>query len=142
MDKTALIDEKPVELPAKKFELLALLIENQGKTLKKSTCLALSGAVTVIRSCKHSMCISTAFARLNNVPQELARGNLAVPIPGEKNVESIEDNRKKEITMQRDKKLLLLSLSHDIKTPLSANGEVYAEIRDGCFYITLVVKMA
>ena len=35
VDKTALIDEKPVELPAKKFELLALLIENQGKTLKK-----------------------------------------------------------------------------------------------------------
>ena len=34
--------------------------------------------------------------------------------------ESIEDSRKKEITMQRDKKLLLLSLSHDIKTPLSA----------------------
>ena len=104
--------------------------------------MALSGAVTAIRSCKRSMCISTAFARLNNVPQELARGNLAVPIPGEKNVESIEDNRKKEITMQRDKKLLLLSLSHDIKTPLSANGEVYAEIRDGCFYITFVVKMA
>ena len=35
VDKTALIDEKPVELPAKEFELLALLIENQGKTLKK-----------------------------------------------------------------------------------------------------------
>ena len=34
--------------------------------------------------------------------------------------ESIEDSRKKEITMQRDRKLLLLSLSHDIKTPLSA----------------------
>ena len=34
--------------------------------------------------------------------------------------ESIEESRKKEITMQRDKKLLLLSLSHDIKTPLSA----------------------
>ena len=34
--------------------------------------------------------------------------------------ESIEDSRKKEITMQRDKKILLLSLSHDIKTPLSA----------------------
>ncbi len=73
------------------------------------------------------------FGRLNNVPQELARGNLAVPIPEEKSRffskftwgvnllrESIEDSRKKEITMQRDKKLLLLSLSHDIKTPLSA----------------------
>lgn len=77
--------------------------------------------------------IITPFGRLNDVPQELAKGNLAVPIPEEKSRflgrftwginllrESIEDNRKKEITMQRDKKLLLLSLSHDIKTPLSA----------------------
>ena len=73
------------------------------------------------------------FGRLNDVPQELARGNLAVPIPEEKSRffgkftwgvnmlrESIEENRTKEISMQRDKKLLLLSLSHDIKTPLSA----------------------
>ena len=73
------------------------------------------------------------FGRLNDVPQELARGNLAVPIPEEKSRffgkftwgvnllrESIEESRKKELAMQRDKKLLLLSLSHDIKTPLSA----------------------
>lgn len=77
--------------------------------------------------------IIVPFGRLNDVPQELARGNLAVPIPEEKSRffgkftwgvnllrESIENSRKKEITMQRDKKLLLLSLSHDIKTPLSA----------------------
>ena len=35
-DRTAVIDGKPVELPAKEFDLLALLIENQGKVLKKS----------------------------------------------------------------------------------------------------------
>ena len=77
--------------------------------------------------------IIVPFDRLNDVPKELARGNLAVPIPEEKSRffgkftwgvnllrESIEDGRKKEITMQRDRKLLLLSLSHDIKTPLSA----------------------
>ena len=77
--------------------------------------------------------IIVPFGRLNDVPKELARGNLAVPIPEEKSRffgkftwginllrESIEDSRKKEITMQREKKLLLLSLSHDIKTPLSA----------------------
>ncbi|MDE6714725.1 MAG: HAMP domain-containing histidine kinase [Lachnospiraceae bacterium] len=87
--------------------------------------------------------IIVPFGRLNDVPQELARGNLAVPIPEEKSRffgkftwgvnllrESIEDSRKKEITMQRDKKLLLLSLSHDIKTPLSAiklNAKVLAK---------------
>ena len=77
--------------------------------------------------------IIVPFGRLNDVPKELAKGNLAVPIPEEKSRffgkftwgvnllrESIEESRKKEITMQRDKKLLLLSLSHDIKTPLSA----------------------
>lgn len=77
--------------------------------------------------------IIVPFGRLNDIPQELARGNLAVPIPEEKSRlfgkftwgvnllrESIEDSRKKEIAMQREKKLLLLSLSHDIKTPLSA----------------------
>ena len=73
------------------------------------------------------------FSRLNDVPQELARGNLAVPIPEQKSRffgkftwgvnllrEKIEGDRQKELSMQRDKKLLLLSLSHDIKTPLSA----------------------
>ena len=34
-DKTAEIDGKAVELPTKEFDLLALLIENQGKALKK-----------------------------------------------------------------------------------------------------------
>ncbi len=77
--------------------------------------------------------IIVPFGRLNDVPQELARGNLAVEIPEEKSRffgkftwginllrESIQDSRKRELSMQRDKKLLLLSLSHDIKTPLSA----------------------
>ncbi|MDE7339919.1 MAG: HAMP domain-containing histidine kinase [Lachnospiraceae bacterium] len=77
--------------------------------------------------------IIVPFGRLNDVPKELARGNLSVPIPEEKSHffgkftwgvnllrESIEEGRKKEIAMQRDKKLLLCSLSHDIKTPLSA----------------------
>lgn len=73
------------------------------------------------------------FGRLNNVPKELAKGNLAVPIPEEKSRffgkftwginllrEKIEGDRQRELSMQKDKKLLLLSLSHDIKTPLSA----------------------
>lgn len=34
-DKTAIINGQSVELPAKEFDLLALLIENEGKTLKK-----------------------------------------------------------------------------------------------------------
>ena len=73
------------------------------------------------------------FTRINEVPKELAKGNLAVEIPEEKSRflgkftwgvnllrEKIEDDRKKELSLQREKKLLLLSISHDIKTPLSA----------------------
>ena len=73
------------------------------------------------------------FNLINKVPQELAKGNLAVPIPEEKGRffgrftwginllrESIEEQNARELSIQRDKKLLLLSLSHDIKTPLSA----------------------
>ena len=90
--------------------------------------LLLTGLLYYIR--RH---IIVPFNRLSDVPKELAKGNLAVPISEEKSRffgeftwgvnllrESIENSRKKEITMQKDKKLLLLSLSHDIKTPLSA----------------------
>jgi DNA-binding response OmpR family regulator len=35
VNRTAEIDGKPAELPSKEFDLLALLIENQGKALKK-----------------------------------------------------------------------------------------------------------
>lgn len=34
-DRTAVVDGKPADLPPREFDLLALLIENQGKTLKK-----------------------------------------------------------------------------------------------------------
>ena len=90
--------------------------------------LLLTGLLYYIR--RH---IIVPFNRLSDVPKELSKGNLAVPISEEKSLffgeftwgvnllrESIENSRKKEITMQKDKKLLLLSLSHDIKTPLSA----------------------
>lgn len=100
--------------------------------------LLLTGLLYYIR--RH---IIVPFNRLSDVPKELSKGNLAVPISEEKSLffgeftwgvnllrESIENSRKKEITMQKDKKLLLLSLSHDIKTPLSAiklNAKVLAK---------------
>lgn len=73
------------------------------------------------------------FERLVDVPYELAKGNLTVPVKETKNRffgrfiwgvdmlrENIEQQKKRELDLQRDKKMLLLSLSHDIKTPLSA----------------------
>ncbi len=109
-------------------------VDNEMRALVPVNCtlalcfLILIGLLLYIR--RH---IILPFNRMRSVPQELAKGNLAVELPEERSRyfgsftwgvnllrESIEDSRKKEITMQRDKKRLLLSLSHDIRTPLSA----------------------
>lgn len=73
------------------------------------------------------------FENLREVPYELSRGNLAVPIKEYKNRffgrfvwgvdllrENIEQQKRRELELQRDKKILIMSISHDIKTPLSA----------------------
>lgn len=73
------------------------------------------------------------FERLTDVPYELSRGNLTAPVKETKNRffgrflwgvdmlrENIEQQKVRELELQKEKKMLLLSLSHDIKTPLSA----------------------
>ena len=77
--------------------------------------------------------ILTPFERLSSLPYELSKGNLTTPIEETKNRffgkflwgidvlrENIEQQKQRELEMQKEKKMLLLSLSHDIKTPLSA----------------------
>ncbi len=73
------------------------------------------------------------FERLTNVPYELSKGNLTPPVKENKSLffgkflwgldllrENIEQQKQRELELQKEKKTLLLSLSHDIKTPLSA----------------------
>lgn len=73
------------------------------------------------------------FHRLSQLPYELSKGNLTIPLQEGKNHffgrflwgmdllrENLEHQRQRELALQKEKKLLLLSLSHDIKTPLSA----------------------
>lgn len=73
------------------------------------------------------------FAKMTDLPYELSKGNLTAAIDENKNKyfgkfiwgmnilrENIEDNKKKELELVKEKKVLLMSLSHDIKTPLSA----------------------
>ena len=77
--------------------------------------------------------ILAPFEHLSDIPYELSKGNLTMPIKETKNRffgkflwgidilrETIEQQKQYELEMQREKKTLLLSLSHDIKTPLSA----------------------
>lgn len=73
------------------------------------------------------------FERLTSVPYELSKGNLTAPVKENKSRffgkflwgmnllrENIEQQKTRELELQKEKKTLLLSLSHDIKTPLSA----------------------
>ena len=77
--------------------------------------------------------ILAPFERLSSIPYELSKGNLTAPIKETKNRffgkflwgidilrENMEQQKQRELEMQKEKKTLLLSLSHDIKTPLSA----------------------
>lgn len=73
------------------------------------------------------------FEDLQQIPYELSKGNLTIPIKENKykffgkfiwgiNIlrENIEQHKQLELDLLKEKKTLVLSLSHDIKTPLSA----------------------
>lgn len=73
------------------------------------------------------------FELITDVPYELSKGTLAMPVKENKSRffgkflwginllrENIEQQRQRGLELQKEKKTLLLSLSHDIKTPLSA----------------------
>ncbi len=73
------------------------------------------------------------FSQITNLPYELSKGNLTIPLKENKNRffgkflwgldmlrEKLEQSKKAELELKKEKKTMLLSLSHDIKTPLSA----------------------
>ena len=73
------------------------------------------------------------FSEIREMPLELAKGDLTVPLKERKSRyfgkflwgldmlrEKLEKTRLAELELQKEKKTMLMSLSHDIKTPLSA----------------------
>ena len=73
------------------------------------------------------------FERFSDIPYELSKGNLTLPLQENKNRffgryiwgmdllrENLEQNKVRELALQKEKRMLLFSLGHDIKTPLSA----------------------
>ena len=87
--------------------------------------------IIVIFYIRHN--ILKPFDRITNLPYELSKGNLTIPLKESKNRffgkflwgldmlrEKLEESRKAELEFKKHKKTMLLSLSHDIKTPLSA----------------------
>lgn len=115
----------------------------------------------IINVCLAIMCIATIgslfyinqkiirpFHKLLDVPYELAKGNLSIPIKENRNRffgkftwgmdllrENMEQQKRRELALQREKKMLILSLSHDIKTPLSAI-KLYAKALSRGLYTT------
>ncbi|TCT16233.1 signal transduction histidine kinase [Natranaerovirga pectinivora] len=72
------------------------------------------------------------FNRLSDMPYELSKGNLKEDLKESKNRyfgkfiwginvlrENLNHHKVKELKLEKEKKLLLLSISHDIKTPLN-----------------------
>ena len=88
---------------------------------------------------------STTLFR-SQLPQELAKGNYKQEIKEDKNryfgkflwglgqlKDSLEDTKHRELELHKEKKLMLLSLSHDIMTPLNTI-QLYAKaLEDGIY---------
>ncbi len=76
--------------------------------------------------------IIVPFHKLEQIPYELSKGNLTIPLKEKQTKyfgkfiwgtnllrEQLETRRKDELELYRKQKTMLLSLTHDIKTPLS-----------------------
>ncbi|HKM34718.1 MAG TPA: HAMP domain-containing sensor histidine kinase [Lachnospiraceae bacterium] len=88
------------------------------------------------------------FITLSNMPYELSRGHLSADIVENKSrffgkfvwgISMLRDNLKssriKELGLEKEKKMLLLTISHDIKTPLN-NIKLYAKALNEGIYDT------
>ena len=88
------------------------------------------------------------FKNMESLTNNLAKGNLSMPIKEEKSKlfgkflwgmnmlrEKLEENKEKELEFQKERKTLILSLSHDIKTPLSSI-ELYSKALSEDLYDT------
>lgn len=107
--------------------------ENKGETLYINIALGAFSlfVLIVLFYIRHN--IIKPFSQITNLPYELSKGNLTIPLKEGKSRffgkflwgldmlrEKLEESRKAELELKKEKKTMLLSLSHDIKTPLSA----------------------
>lgn len=107
--------------------------DNSGLIVTVNCILALLAVVMLEVLCYIKWTILHPFDKLKDTPYALSKGNLTTPLKETKNRffgkfiwgldllrENMEQQKERELELQRDRKVLLLSLSHDIKTPLSA----------------------
>ena len=79
------------------------------------------------------MTIIRIFNKISEYPAQLSKGDLAIPLSEERSKyfgkflwgldmlrEKLEDEKRQNLELQKEKNVFLLSLSHDMKTPISA----------------------
>ena len=112
-------------------------IDNSGE--RKTLFMAVNMVIAVIFAAVILILVYIYFAvirtfnRIAEYPKELAKGNLTLPMTEQKNKyfgrflwgldmlrEQLEGEKKKNLELEKEKNVFLLSLSHDIKTPISA----------------------
>ena len=109
-------------------------------------CLAAAAAVILGALLYVRQNIIRPFTKMKDLPAELAKGNLSVPLKENKGKyfgrfiwgmdmlrEELETTRARELEHIKEEKTLLLSLSHDVKTPLSAIKLYSSAIRKGLY---------
>jgi len=88
------------------------------------------------------------FHQLSNIPYEMSRGNLNDVMKESKSryfgrfvwgigmlKDTLDSHKNRELKLAKDKKMILLSISHDIKTPLNAIN-LYAKALEQEVYTT------
>ncbi len=116
-----------------RFDYTASQPDKSRITLTINLILAAMAAVTIAVMIFIRRNILAPFDKLKELPYELSKGNLTAPIKESKSRffgsflwgvdllrENLEQQKSRELALIKERKTLLLSLSHDIKTPLSA----------------------
>ena len=127
-----------IEYKVENNDLTAIIMMNVGLTM--------TFILTLVVLVYVDLKVLKPFNKLSNYSTELAKGNLTNPIKEEKNKnfgkfvwgmdmlrETLETNKKNELKLQKDKKTLILSISHDIKTPLSAIKLYSKALKEGIY---------
>lgn len=116
-----------------RFDYTASRSDKGGIILAVNLILTVMAAVIIAVMIFIRQKILAPFDTLKELPYELSKGNLTAPIKESKSRffgrflwgvdllrENLEQQKSRELGLMKEKKTLLLSLSHDIKTPLSA----------------------
>ncbi len=116
-----------------RFDYVADNAGNTGVIIKADIIIAIMAFIVIAVFIFVRQKILLPFSQLSDVPYELSKGNLVVAVKESKNRyfgkflwgvdllrENMEQHKQRELKLQKDKNTLLLSISHDIKTPLQA----------------------